>query len=75
MFSEINLFDKLSNGESRKQLLEIVKDTHIKKLCIPNTTFIDGSSSNIILPRVKELKLIHNFINPSIRLTNATLKA
>lgn len=74
VFKEINLFDKISNGELRTELLEIIKETSIKKLTIPNTTFIQEDYI-IEMPKVRELKLHLNFILPDYVLPKAMLKA
>jgi hypothetical protein len=76
LFSEVFLFDKIGEGTSRKLLLELMKDTVIKLLIIPNTTFLTSKSMNsIFMPRVSELKLIHNFTILEVNLTEATLEA
>lgn len=72
----MSLFDKTSENKSRSILLELIKDTVIKYLCIPNTTFLDEETkSEIVFPKVLHLKLIHNFMNPNVSLTNATILA
>ncbi|CAI2384823.1 unnamed protein product [Moneuplotes crassus] len=74
VFSEINIFDKISDGGNRRKVLEIVKETYIKRLVIPNTTF-SVEQEVIPLNRVRELRLFKNFIRPDIDFPCQTLKA
>lgn len=52
VFSEISLHDKTSKGKARRELLDFVKDTVIKTLVIPNTTYFDSN--------IEESKLEYN---------------
>lgn len=61
---------------SRRELLGIIKNTVIKKLSIPNTTFSDSQNEeDFIFPKVTELNLFYNFMEENIKLTQATLNA
>lgn len=50
--------------------MNLVKDTTIKYLCIPNTTYLDSASEEpVIFNRVYHLKFIYNFMMPDVNLS------
>lgn len=72
VFQELQIFDKTSNGDDRRELLNLVKDTIIKYLYIPNTTYTEITNDLIVLNRVYHLKLMYNFMKPDITLPACT---
>ena len=75
VFSELQLFDKMTKGDYRRQLLDLVKNTIIKHLYIPNTTYIDEEYKNEpVLPSVFHLKLVQNFLKPDINIPKCTFQ-
>lgn len=81
----MQLFDKTLNGDPRREVLNLIKNTVIEQLTIPNTTFLDNKESSqgttsfwdnnqIILPKVIKLRLIHNFMLDHINLPESMLK-